>query len=385
MTVINILHIDIEGGYGGSSRSLSLVANNLDKKKINSEVWVAKEGPALERNHKYNLKCKINKNIGYIIPLRKNNIKNIVVSIPKIIRLISLAFNIKYQSKNIDLLHLNHEGLLPLACFLRIIKINFPIIVHKRSMFPVNFYTRQFSRLYKFVNGIIFITENEKKNFQNYNLNSNLNLTNQIIHNASPAILIKKNISKETNVFKAVFLGNYNTKDPDRIIELAETTKRKNLPIQYFIYGKENRKPLIKGKNILNSNILRNAILKYNLQDSVFLMGHTENPEKILLNANILIRPSRRNDPWGRDIIEGLSAGLLVIATGNNQVFIKNKINGLIFKVWNKKNISNALQYYLSNKKELNSLKRNAKKFAKIEFDPRMQGKKTTKYFESFF
>ena len=41
-----------------------------------------------------------------------------------------------------------------------------------------------------------------------------------------------------------------------------------------------------------------------------------------------------------RDIIEGLSAGLLVIATGNNQVFIKNKINGLIFKVWNKKNIS---------------------------------------------
>lgn len=380
----NTLHIDIEGGFGGSSRSLSLIVSHLDKKKFKPEIWLAKNGPAIKRNQKNKIKCKINKNIGYIIPIKQNNLKNILVSIPKILKLMFLALKIESKSKKIDLLHLNHEGLLPLAFFLRVIGSNLPIIIHKRSIFPINFYTKQFSKLYRFVNGIIFITKNEEKNFLDYNLTSSLKIKNQIIHNASPKILLEKNISTEKDFFKAIFLGNYDTKDPDRILDLSIITKQQGLPIKYFIYGKENRKSLIQKKKIVDIDFLNKTILEHKLNDTVFLMGHTDKPEKAIMNANILIRPSRRNDPWGRDIIEGMSSGLLVIATGDNQVFIKNKINGLIFKTWDNKAISKVLKYYLNNKKELEKLKINAKEFAKREFDPKKQGQKTTEYFMKF-
>ena len=49
---INTLHIDIENGYGGSSRSLSYLIKNIKSKHIRQEVWVAKDGPAIERNRK---------------------------------------------------------------------------------------------------------------------------------------------------------------------------------------------------------------------------------------------------------------------------------------------------------------------------------------------
>ena len=56
---INTLHIDIENGYGGSSRSLSYLIKNLKSKYFIPEVWVAKYGPAIERNRKNGINCKL--------------------------------------------------------------------------------------------------------------------------------------------------------------------------------------------------------------------------------------------------------------------------------------------------------------------------------------
>ena len=44
-----IRYIDIENGYGGSSRSLSYLIKNLERKYIKPEVWVAKEGQLLKK------------------------------------------------------------------------------------------------------------------------------------------------------------------------------------------------------------------------------------------------------------------------------------------------------------------------------------------------
>ena len=71
---INTLHIDIENGYGGSSRSLSYLIKNFKSKYIRPEVWVAKDGPAIERNRKNGINCKLNKNISYIIPIKKKKL-----------------------------------------------------------------------------------------------------------------------------------------------------------------------------------------------------------------------------------------------------------------------------------------------------------------------
>ena len=47
-----ILHLDIDGGYGGSSRSLYLLLESLLQTDIESEVWFKKPGPSLEKSKK---------------------------------------------------------------------------------------------------------------------------------------------------------------------------------------------------------------------------------------------------------------------------------------------------------------------------------------------
>ena len=74
--LLNTLHIDIENGFGGSSRSLSYLLKALKNKNINPTVWIARPGPALKRNKKNKVKCRINNNISYLIPVKKNNIAN---------------------------------------------------------------------------------------------------------------------------------------------------------------------------------------------------------------------------------------------------------------------------------------------------------------------
>ena len=63
----------------------------------------------------------------------------------------------------------------------------------------------------------------------------------------------------------------------------------------------------------------------------------------------MLIRPSRKNDAWGRDIIEAMSTGLFIISTGNDKVFITNKKNGIIVKNWDSKEVARIIKLYLSN------------------------------------
>ena len=75
---MKVLHLDIEGGYGGSSRSLRYLVQGLKEFSVDSEVWHAKRGPSFLANKKNKIKCKVNSNIVSIIPLKKNNFKNLI-------------------------------------------------------------------------------------------------------------------------------------------------------------------------------------------------------------------------------------------------------------------------------------------------------------------
>ena len=78
-------------------------------------------------------------------------------------------------------------------------------------------------------------------------------------------------------------------------------------------------------KNEIDSNFLIRKIKLLGLEKTVKIKGQTKDPKKVLLNADILIRPSRRNDNWGRDIIEAMSTAKFIISTGNDNFFLTNK------------------------------------------------------------
>ena len=54
----------------------------------------------------------------------------------------------------------------------------------------------------------------------------------------------------------------------------------------------------LKFEKLLKENINK---LKLN---NIKLMGRTKKAEKIIQNAFVVLRPSRWNDPWGRDVLD---------------------------------------------------------------------------------
>ena len=92
-----------------------------------------------------NVRGRVNKNVASIIPLKKNNIKNFVLSFWQLKNLFPLAKEI--IKRDIDLLHLNYEGLLPLCLVLKFMRFKKKIIVHVRHMIPNNFYSKIFVKL----------------------------------------------------------------------------------------------------------------------------------------------------------------------------------------------------------------------------------------------
>ena len=139
---MKILHLDSEGGFGGSSRSLQFLTCELAKQEVEIEVWHAKKGPSNNKLIKLGVNSHINKNIVSIIPLPKNNIKNILLLLPRLLRLFKLRAQIIEASP--DILHLNYNGLLPICFLLRRKGYKNKIIVHTRTIIPNNYFGKLF-------------------------------------------------------------------------------------------------------------------------------------------------------------------------------------------------------------------------------------------------
>jgi len=55
-----------------------------------------------------------------------------------------------------------------------------------------------------------------------------------------------------------------------------------------------------------------------------------DEPERVLVACDAVARPSRDNNPWGRETIEALAAGKPVVATGTYDRFVEDGVTGLL-------------------------------------------------------
>ena len=100
MKKITILYIDIEGGFGGSSKSLFTMVSSINLDKYAPIVFCKKRGPIYEKLINKGIKCYIEPSINSIIPLRKNNIKNWLAHAPKFLFIKKLVKRISQFAKN---------------------------------------------------------------------------------------------------------------------------------------------------------------------------------------------------------------------------------------------------------------------------------------------
>ena len=322
---MNLLHFDVEGGWGGSSNSLFELVKRLKINGHKSYVICRKKGPIQQKYKKEKIKYFLEENLYSFIP-RKNgkNLKNFIRSLTQIVFFPFGLFNVlriikKYK---IEALHINYEGFFLLGLVLKIL-INKPILFHIRTQFPKNNLACRFivKLIVNFIaDYIFFISDREKFYFNKYDKNSKV--PKQILFNIST--FQKKNKKTKNNLI--TYFGNISyQKGVDRIIDVAILCKKLNLNYKFQIFGKLNKNGY--GKDFYLK--LKKKINDYNLKN-IHLMGHVSKPEKYLCQSYLQIRISRTNDPYGRDIIEALTMSVPSLATGFYQGIIKHNINGYL-------------------------------------------------------
>ena len=117
---------------------------------------------------------------------------------------------------------------------------------------------------------------------------------------------------------------------------------------------------------------------KYRKKSKFLVLGHTENPEKEISKCNIVVRPSSQNDPWGRDVIETMALGRVVIATGSYSDFIKNNEDGYLIGNWDQHMVASIIEHLINTPSEYLRVCKKAHVKASLLFDP---NKSATNFF----
>ena len=395
-----ILCLDIEGGHGGSSKSLFYLLQKINKKKFNIKVICRRNSWLKNEYKKNNIKCEIDKSIPQYVILTKFS-RSFFYSIlfffylwPK-----SKKFREKLikdiKKNNYDILHCNHINLFFLAIWIKNKIPNLKITFHIRTIFHPNkygkwhiFFRYTVKSLSKVCDYFIFISENEKKNIEQI-LKKKVN--GQVIYN--PVIQQKNNtniVIQKKSKLKIVSLSNHDlVRGADRIIEVATfipiDIRKKFL---FLMIGDYLAKPSIYERVTGAANIKKNLIeyAKINKVDSMFkFYGYLKNPNKIVKKSDIMIKLARISNPWGRDVLEAMSFGKPSISCGTYKKFVQTDITGFLQKKYNPKKIAKWLIEILNNKKKYEKMSKNCIKISSNFCSQKIQANKAETIWMNIF
>ena len=327
-----ILFIDSEGGHGGSSHSLFALIYGIKQIYPDIEITVL---------------CRLKSNL---ISIYKEMGITVIQNklLPKLSSVNSLKGNIiefikfklfiwpksrtlrKFLLKDIDkynLIHINHEYLFYLSNFLKN-NTTIKISGHIRTLCPINLFSKfQLSNYIKSLNCITFISENEYQHIRSFKLHiSNYQICNNPVF-LNRVVIPDKTLTTIDGI-KVAIVGNFSLeRGIDRIFSIA-----KKLPKD------SNITFIIVGDKIVNENIPKSLKLGFKKGDDlasytkeigldkiIKFIGFNDKPYNITSACNFILRLSRTNSPWGRDIIEAFALKKPVLACGVDNTFIKHK------------------------------------------------------------
>ena len=321
MTPVRTLHVDIEGGWGGSSRSLFELLRRIDRSRIAPLVAHRREGPVQARYAAIGIPTVHVPEIGSFVPRRRNSARIFIASLPRLRRLGYAARRLGALAREhrADCIHLNYEGLFLLAGMLKR-ATGLPIVCHNRAHLPENAWSRwlvrRMARDYLF-----YISPQEEARVRI--LAGEALPPGEVLWNIAPSLPARQPLSDPP---EAIYLGKIDpSKGVDRMIEIAAALEAQQAPpLRLAVYGEARA----------NSDYLiqmRNRIEAEGLGERIAFHGHTADPEAVLSRALALVRPSRENDPWGRDVIEATAFGVPVLATGRYDGVVEPGVTGYLF------------------------------------------------------
>jgi glycosyltransferase involved in cell wall biosynthesis len=377
----SILYIDIEGGWGGSSRSLYYLIKHLNKKQYHPIVFLGKHGPIISRYQKECIETHLFSPIPRTTAMAKSNIRASLLFLSQMVFLPALIIKVRkiILKHKISIIHMNHESLFFLGLICKWF-FKCKIVYHVRTMLPKNVWAKiQIFIAVETAEALIFITENERSQWHEI-LGKSKKISQSIIHNIADSIKISspQEILKDVSgKFKVVSLMTLSySRGVDRLIDVGLCLRKsQSTDIVFVLCGKADDKAYEKG--------IRERIRVEEMSESFLFLGHQKTPEAVLSECDILIRPSREYNPWGRDVIEALAMGIPVIAIGTYDKFVEEGVNGYLFPEFDAEKIAEKIIYLSKHPEVAQRIKRANIEKAKRLFDGHINAVKVEAVYDS--
>lgn len=330
---LRVLAIDIEGGHGGSSRSLAQTLQALDTNAVSVEVW-CRRGGAIESSYAaHGIPVRVMEDMPRLTVLERNS-RNLV----DIARFFgnrwprSATFRAALVEKlnSVDLLHLNHVSLFWLARWVRQRLPSFPITMHIRTQPVEGPMARWQSRITRAAcSRFIFISENERDHLARQ---SGSTPDGAVIYNP---VAVDRVAAVDHPCLVAVCLSNYSYgRGIDRLWSVAaELEKRGDQLVRLVVAGDiqlTRTLPGVLGAVARQGGDLADFMAHQGVADRFEFLGHVDDPESLLQKSDILLKPTREDNPWGRDILEALGHGVPVASVGRYDRFVETDRTGLL-------------------------------------------------------
>ncbi len=336
---LNVLCLDIEGGHGGSSRSLYQMLNFVDTSVVMPEVWCKKKGLIESMYEGIGIDCRVFPTMPKVSALPKNS-RNVIVFAKAVFDFIRASqfkkIIVKEVNQRFDLVHFNHEALFLLARYLRP-KVDIPFTMHIRTNLWNTVFARwQTSCISNIMDHLVFITQNEEVNFRKLGGTQNGTVINNVVMPPCQKPEPFEKISNETR-FKIAVTSNYSwMRGIDRLVDIARIMKRqKRKDFVFVVAGDMGLTRSLPGElgeiARKNGTLIDYARLK-GVESYFIFLGHVNQPERVLSGSDMLIKPTRENNPWGRDILEAMAYGLPVASIGTDEMFVQDKVTGILQK-----------------------------------------------------
>jgi glycosyltransferase involved in cell wall biosynthesis len=338
LTDLRVLCLDIEGGFGGSSRSLFEILRHMDREPVALEVWCRRDGPVRERYEALGIPCRITAAMPRMntLPRASRNLFGYIMAARDMLRAHEFRTRLLEAVRGrFDAIHFNHEGLFLLAAWLRR-RHGKAQTMHIRTMIPRNLFGRwQCRRLARAHERLAFITENERANFESLAREA---AAGDVIYNAvqppRPGTAPHPAVPRDAR-FKIAVLSNYAwVRGIDRMVDVAVALAGRGRRDFLFVVAGDmalkGQLPGELGRIARAGGTLADYAASQGVADLFLFLGHVPEPEPVLIACDALAKPTREDNPWGRDILEGLAAAKAVITVGRYDRFVENSITGIL-------------------------------------------------------
>ena len=335
-----VLCLDIEGGHGGSSRSLAISLGHLDRNRTEPTVWMRRHSWLKQHYEGQGIATRICPELPKVsaLPRFSRNLSVLArffaVDWPR-----SRTFRIGLlaAADAADVVHFNHEATFWLARWLRHRRPHMPLTMHIRTNLRSSAFARwQCGIVRRAVDAVVFITANERATFVSH---SALPARHAVVLN--PVMVAERPATRHPALgddarFRIGLLANYSPgRGLDRLVAIAAAMEPRDRARVQFVVAGDMGGP--------NGGLLVEQARAAGVADCFLFLGHVEAPEPVLAGLDLLIKPTREANPWGRDIIEAMAARVPVMSFGTDTTFVETGATGWLFDDFDAEQTASAL------------------------------------------